>query len=54
MLPCMVVLILVGLMGFELVQGMLSYQKTGKVSGLLIRPLTETLTGETLPGGKTK
>ena len=41
-------------MGFELVSGMMSYQKTGKFSGLLIRPLTEALTGESLPGGKSK
>ena len=54
MLPCIVVLFVVGLMGFELIQGMMSYQKTGKFSGLLIRPLTEAITGETLPGGPAK
>ncbi len=52
MLPCIIVLFIVGLMGFELIQGMQSYQKTGKFSGMLIGPLTKALTGEDLPGGK--
>jgi len=52
MLPCMVVLILVGLMGFELVQGMLSYQKTGQGQRPAHPPLTKALTGEDLPGDK--
>jgi len=54
MLPCIIVLFVVGIMGFELVQGMVNYQKTGKFSSFLITPITEALTGEKMPGSGPK
>ncbi len=35
MLPCVVVMLLAGMMGYELVRGMWGYQQSGKVSGFL-------------------
>lgn len=49
MLPCVIVLFLVGLMGFELVQGMWGYQKGTRITGLIVHPLTEMIMGEKLP-----
>jgi hypothetical protein len=54
MLPCILVLFVVGLMGFELVTGMVSYQRTGKFTGLLITPITEAITGEPVAGSSPK
>jgi excisionase family DNA binding protein len=54
MVPCVIVLFVVGLMGFELIQGMMSYQKTGKYSSVVLQPLTEAITGEKLPGAAPK
>lgn len=52
MLPCVVVLLAVGVMGFELVQNMLGYNKPNRVSGVILNPLTEKVTGQKLPGSK--
>lgn len=49
MLPCVIVLFLVGLMGFELVQGMWGYHKGTRITGLIVHPLTEMIMGEKLP-----
>jgi excisionase family DNA binding protein len=35
LLPCVIVMLLAGLMGYELINGMLGYQQPGKVSGVL-------------------
>jgi hypothetical protein len=37
--PCVILLFVVGLMGFELIQGMWGYHKTGKITGLVIDPI---------------
>jgi excisionase family DNA binding protein len=39
LLPTVIVLFLVGLMGFEMVQGMWGYKKPSKVGSLVLRPL---------------
>lgn len=54
MAPCVLVLFVIGLLGFEMVNGMVTYQRTGKFSGLLIGKLTEMVTGESLPGSTKK
>jgi hypothetical protein len=53
LIPSVLVLFVVGLMGFELVQSMLAYQKGNKASGLIIEPLTEAVMGP-LPGSTKK
>jgi hypothetical protein len=51
MLPCTIVLFLVGLMSFELIQGMWGYHRGTKVSNLLIKPIAKMVSGEDkLPG----
>jgi excisionase family DNA binding protein len=39
LLPCVIVLIVVGLMGFELIQGMWGFHKQARVSSLIIDPI---------------
>jgi hypothetical protein len=51
MIPSVLVLFVVGLLGFELIQSMNAYQKGTKPTGLLIEPLAEKLAGP-LPGSK--
>ncbi len=41
MLPCTIILFLVGLMSFELIQGMWGYHKGNKVSNLVIHPIAK-------------
>ena len=53
MIPSVLVLFVVGLMGFELIQSMNAYQKGTKPTGLIIQPLTEAIMGP-LPGSKKK
>jgi excisionase family DNA binding protein len=50
LIPCVLVLFVVGLMGFELVQSMLAYQKGNKYTGLVIGPLSEAVGLGTPPG----
>ncbi len=49
MLPCVIVLFFVGLIGFELAQGMWGYHKGTKVTGMLIHPLAKSLIDDKLP-----
>jgi hypothetical protein len=42
LLPCVVVMLLAGFMGFELVRSMVGYQQPGKVSGFLAEGLAKT------------
>jgi excisionase family DNA binding protein len=42
LLPCVVVMLLAGLMGYELINNMLGYQQPGKVSGLLSEAVAKT------------
>ena len=37
LLPCLVVMLLAGLMGYELINNMVGYQQPGKVTGFLVR-----------------
>ena len=53
MIPSVLVLFVIGLMGFELIQSMLAYQKGTKATGLIIQPLTEAVMGP-LPGSPKK
>src|SRR5262249_11741129 len=39
--PCVVVLLLVGMMGFEMLHAMWGYRSDTKVNGVIIRPLAE-------------
>jgi len=48
MIPCVIVLFVVGLMGFELVQGMWGYHQSSKVSRLVIDPIARMF-DDTLP-----
>jgi len=48
MAPCVVVLFLVGLMGYEMIQGMWGYHKGAKVSRLIIDPMARMF-DENLP-----
>jgi hypothetical protein len=48
MLPCVIVLFVVGLMGYELIQGMYGYQKGTKLTGLVIDPIARMF-DENLP-----
>lgn len=51
LLPCTILLFVVGLMSFELIQGMWGYHKGAKVSNLIIRPIAKMVSGEDkLPG----
>jgi excisionase family DNA binding protein len=54
MVPCVIVLFVVGLMSFELIQGMSSYQKTGKITGIVLPPIVKMITGEEAPGAAPK
>ncbi|MBI1915914.1 MAG: hypothetical protein HYS12_14440 [Planctomycetes bacterium] len=54
LVPCVLVLFVVGLMGFELVQSMLAYQKGNQYTGLVIGPLSEAVGLGKLPGSDTK
>jgi hypothetical protein len=50
-MPTVIVLFVVGLMSFELLQGMWGYHKPSKVSNLIIHPLAKAISGEdNLPG----
>jgi hypothetical protein len=52
LLPCTIVLFVVGLMSFELIQGQWGYHKNTKVSNMVIRPIAKLVSGEDkLPGG---
>ncbi|HEX5271088.1 MAG TPA: hypothetical protein VFW33_11395, partial [Gemmataceae bacterium] len=42
LLPCVIVLLLAGLMGYELIGTMVGYQQPGKVSGFLAQSLAKT------------
>jgi excisionase family DNA binding protein len=42
LLPCVIVMLLAGLMGYELINNMLGYQQPGKVSGFLSESLAKT------------
>jgi excisionase family DNA binding protein len=46
MLPCTIILFLVGLMSFELIQGMWGYHRGTKVSNLIIHPIAKMVSGE--------
>ena len=48
MLPCVIVLFVVGMMSYELVQGMWGYHKNGKVTGMVIDPIARMF-DDTLP-----
>ena len=48
LLPSVVILIVVGLMGFELIQGMWGFHKPSKVSSLVIDPIARMF-DDTLP-----
>jgi len=48
MLPCVIVLFVVGLMSYELIQGMWGYHKGSKVSSLVVDPLARMF-DDTLP-----
>jgi len=48
MIPCVLVMSLVGLMGWELLHGMWGYQQPGKVASPIVRSLAEMI-GEKLP-----
>jgi len=48
LIPCVLVLLIVGLMSFELVQGMWGYHKPGKVSRMVIDPIAR-MWDDTLP-----
>jgi hypothetical protein len=41
LLPCTIILFIVGLMSFEMIQGMWGYHKGAKVSNLIIRPIAK-------------
>ncbi len=41
LLPCTIILFVVGLMSFEMIQGMWGYHKGAKVSNLVIRPIAK-------------
>jgi excisionase family DNA binding protein len=49
LMPSVIVLFLVGLMSFELVQGMWGYHKPGKVSNLIIDPIARMFVDDKLP-----
>ncbi len=49
LLLCLFVLIVIGFMGYEMLQGMWGYQRGSKVSSLVIHPLAEAILGEKLP-----
>jgi hypothetical protein len=42
LLPCLVVMLLAGMMGYELINNMLGYQQPGKMSGLLTEAVAKT------------
>ncbi len=42
LLPCLVVMLLAGLMGYELINNMVGYQQPGKVTGFLAESLAKT------------
>ncbi|HKI30356.1 MAG TPA: hypothetical protein VKA46_00595 [Gemmataceae bacterium] len=42
LMPCLIVMLLAGLMGYELINNMLGYQQPGKVSGFLTDSLAKT------------
>ena len=42
----MIVLVLVGLMGFELIQGMWGFRKANKVNSLILDPLSRAIDSE--------
>jgi hypothetical protein len=42
LLPCLVVMLLAGLMGYELINNMVGYQQPGKVSGFLAESIAKT------------
>jgi len=46
--PAVIVLFVVGLMGFELVQGMYGYNRPARVSKMVIHPIARIL-DESLP-----
>lgn len=46
MVPCVIVMVLAGLMGYELVRGMWGYQQSGKVSGFLTDALARQFGAE--------
>jgi hypothetical protein len=46
MLPCVVIMILAGLMGYELIHGMWGYQQPSKVSGFLTDTLARQFTDD--------
>lgn len=48
MLPCMIILLVVGLMGFEMLQAANGYKKSRKVTSLIINPIAEAM-GMELP-----
>src|SRR5262249_51173968 len=50
LLPCVIILFVVGLMGYELVQGMYGFHKGTQLTGLVIDPIARMLPGgENLP-----
>ncbi len=46
LMPAVIVLFVVGLMSFELLQGMWGYHKPSKVSNLIIHPLAKAISGD--------
>lgn len=48
MLPCVVILFVVGMMSWEMVQGMWGYHNNGKITGMVINPIARMF-DETLP-----
>jgi excisionase family DNA binding protein len=46
LLPCTILLFVVGLMSFELIQGMWGYHTGNKVSSLIIHPIAKMVSGE--------
>jgi hypothetical protein len=48
LIPCVILMFLVGIMGFELLHGMWGYRQPGKVSGVVVKGLSD-LFGAELP-----
>ncbi len=49
LLPCVIVLIVAGLMSFEMILSQWAFHKESKVVSLVLKPLAEMLSGEKLP-----
>jgi excisionase family DNA binding protein len=46
MIPCVIVMFLVGIMGFEVLHGMWGYRQPGKVSGVIVRAFADMFGAE--------